>query len=36
MSVPVSRPQAPDEYSIVQSTIELVDGFTVNDTYTLD
>ena len=35
MSVPVSRPQAPDEYSIVQSTIQLIDGYTVNDTYTL-
>jgi hypothetical protein len=34
MSVPVSRPQAPDEYSIVQSTIQLVDGYAV-DTYTL-
>jgi hypothetical protein len=34
MSVPVSRPEAPDLFTIVQSTIQLVDGYAV-DTYTL-
>jgi hypothetical protein len=33
-SVPVSRTQSSDQYTIVQSAIQLVDGYAV-DTYTL-
>ena len=34
MSVPISRPEAPDIYTIVTASVRLVDGFEV-DTFTL-